>query len=85
MGLDAARGKKTFDGVVGRYLDLNADGIKLGGICLVAGLGPQNDSRRDGTYAYYISEPVVNNDAKGIAPLILCYTEVKRALKSMKL
>lgn len=81
----AARGKKTFDGVVGRYLDLNADGIKLGGICLVAGLGPQNDSRRDGTYAYYISEPVVNNDAKGIAPLILCYTEVKRALKSMKL
>ena len=31
----AARGKKTFDGVVGRYLDLNADGIKLGGICSI--------------------------------------------------
>ena len=31
-----------------------------------------------GSYAYYISEPVVQNDAKGVAPFVLCYTEVKR-------
>ena len=47
-------------------------------ICLVAGLGPENNRRRDGSYAYYISEPVVQNDAKGVAPFLLCYTEVKR-------
>ena len=34
--------------------------------------------RRDGSYAYYISEPVVENDAKGVAPFVLAYTEIKR-------
>ena len=44
----------------------------------MAGLGPENNRRRDGTFEYYISEPVVENDAKGVAPFILCYTEMKR-------
>ena len=44
----------------------------------MAGLGPEDNRRRDGSYAYYISEPVVCNDAKGVAPFVLCYTEVKR-------
>lgn len=75
----AAMGKKTFDGICEKYLSVNDDGeLDLGGICLVAGLGPEKDRRRDGTYEYYISEPVVTNDAKGVAPFVLCYTEVKR-------
>ena len=75
----AAKGKRTFDGIVKKYLSFDEDGqLELGGICLVAGLGPENNRRRDGSYAYYISEPVVKNDAKGVAPLLLCYTEVKR-------
>lgn len=74
----AAQGQKTFDGIVSRYLTFRDDGIELGGICLVAGLGPENNRRRDGTYQYYISEPVVKNDAKGVAPLVLAYTEVRR-------
>jgi unsaturated rhamnogalacturonyl hydrolase len=52
--------------------------LNLGGICLVAGLGPENNRRRDGSYEYYISEPVVENDAKGVAPFVLAYTEIKR-------
>lgn len=77
----AAFGKKTFDGICEKYLKINENGgLDLGGICLVAGLGPENNRRRDGTYAYYISEPVVENDAKGVAPFILCYTEIKRSL-----
>ena len=40
------------------------------------GLGPENNRRRDGTYEYYISEPVVENDAKGLAPFLMCYTEL---------
>ena len=52
--------------------------MNLDHICLVAGLGPENNRRRDGTYAYYISEPIVKNDAKGVAPFLLCYTEMLR-------
>ena len=75
----AAKGQKTFDGIVKKYLSFDEDGrLELGGICLVAGLGPEDNRRRDGSYAYYISEPVVKNDAKGVAPLLLCYTEVRR-------
>ena len=74
----AAKGKKTFSGIGEKYLSFTGDALNLGGICLVAGLGPENNRRRDGSYEYYISEPVVENDAKGVAPFILCYTEIKR-------
>lgn len=74
----AAKGEKTFRGIVDKYLSFTDGDLNLGGICLVAGLGPENNRRRDGSYAYYISEPVVENDAKGVAPFLLCYTEVKR-------
>lgn len=75
----AEAGRKTFDGICEKYLTVSEDGeLNLGGICLVAGLGPETNKRRDGSYEYYISEPVVENDAKGVAPFVLCYTEVKR-------
>ena len=74
----AAKGKKTFSGIGEKYLSFTGDTLNLGGICLVAGLGPETNRRRDGSYEYYISEPVVENDAKGVAPFILCYTEIKR-------
>ena len=62
-----------------RYLKIKDDGdLNLSGICLVAGLGPENNTRRDGSFEYYISEPIVENDAKGGAPFILCYTEILR-------
>ena len=72
------RGKKTFDGIVDHYLKVRDGMIELQNICLVAGLGPENNRRRDGSYEYYISEPVVSNDAKGAAPFVLCYTEIRR-------
>lgn len=75
----ASFGKETFDGICERYLKISDSGeLNLGGICLVAGLGPENNTRRDGSYEYYISEPIVENDAKGVAPFILCYTEILR-------
>lgn len=74
----AGQGEKTFNGIIDRYLTFTETGLNLGGICLVAGLGPENNRRRDGSYAYYISEPVVENDAKGVAPFVLAYTEIKR-------
>lgn len=75
----AEMGKRTFDGICRKYLKITEDGdLNLEGICLVAGLGPEKDLRRDGSYEYYISEPIVNNDAKGVAPFVLSYMEVKR-------
>ncbi len=60
-------GVEIFNGICDKYLTVKEDGdLNLGGICLVAGLGPENNTRRDGTYEYYISEPVVENDAKGV-------------------
>ena len=73
-------GLGIFDGICKKYLSINEDGdLNLGGICLVAGLGPENNLRRDGSYEYYISEPIVENDAKGVGPLIMAYTEVIKA------
>lgn len=78
----AEKGLRTFRGIVENHLSFSGDEMQLGGICLVAGLGPESDRRRDGTYAYYISEPIVQNDAKGVAPLVMCYTEVLRLNQS---
>ncbi|MBQ7182934.1 MAG: glycoside hydrolase family 88 protein [Clostridia bacterium] len=74
----ASLGQKTFDGIVSTQLSFTDDELNLNSICLVAGLGPENNRRRDGSVAYYLSEPIVQNDAKGVAPLLMCYTEIKR-------
>lgn len=71
-------GIKAFQGICDKYLKETEDGLNLGGICLVAGLGPANDLKRDGTFEYYMSEPIVENDAKGVGPLLLAYTELRR-------
>lgn len=70
-------GEKAFYGIVDHRLTKNADGTPcVTGICLVAGLG--GEQHRDGSVAYYLSEPVVQNDAKGVGPLLLAYTEMLR-------
>lgn len=71
-------GLEIFEGICNTYLTVKNEDLNLGGICLVAGLGPENNLRRDGTYEYYMSEPIVENDAKGVGPFIMAYTEVKR-------
>lgn len=79
----AAYGEKAFYGTCDKYLGVSADGkLQLSGICLVAGLGGAN--HRDGSLEYYFSEPVVENDAKGVGPLLLAYTEVLAAQTSIR-
>ncbi len=75
---DAAVGKGIFDAICNRYLKEEDGKLTLSGICLVAGLGPEDNRRRDGSYSYYISEPIVVNDAKGLAPFLMSYIEVLR-------
>ncbi len=70
---------KAFQAIMDRYMTVDEAGdMHLGGICLVAGLGPENNKRRDGSYEYYMSEPVVTDDAKGVGPFLLAYTELCR-------
>lgn len=69
-------GKKAFDGICEKYLSTEEGKMSLGGICLVAGLGGPN--KRDGSYEYYMSEPIVKDDAKGVGPFLLAYTELRK-------
>jgi unsaturated rhamnogalacturonyl hydrolase len=47
--------------------------LHLTDICKVAGLG--GNPYRDGSYAYYVNEPVVTGDFKGLGPFILASLE----------
>ena len=73
-------GEKAIDGICKRYLKEKDGEMSLGGICLVAGLGGKDN--RPGTYDYYMSEPVVEDDAKGVGPFLLAYTELLRYKKN---
>jgi unsaturated rhamnogalacturonyl hydrolase len=48
--------------------------------CSVAGLGgsPSNGHYRSGSFDYYISEPIVKNDLKGVGPFILAGIEMEK-------
>ena len=75
------QGKAIFDGICKKYLTQNDDGtLSLDGICLVAGLGPEKNPRRDGSYEYYISEPIVSTDAKGVAPFVMAFVELRKGM-----
>ena len=51
--------------------------------CAVAGLGGlSNGKMRDGSFDYYVGEPIVNNDLKGIGPFILAGIELQQLLKA---
>lgn len=56
--------------------------ISLTQCCQVAGLGYTNAQGRvrDGSFDYYVSEPVVDNDLKGVGPFILAGIELQQLL-----
>ncbi len=63
------RAKKSFDGIITEFVLMTNDGlVNLNKNCAVAGLG--GAGKRDGSYAYYISEPIVVNDPKGMGAFI---------------
>ncbi|MCR5288890.1 MAG: glycoside hydrolase family 88 protein [Treponema sp.] len=68
-------GKAAFEGICKTYLLTDNEELHLGGICLMAGLGPEDKPNRDGSFEYYMSEPIVEDDAKGVGPFILAYNE----------
>jgi len=72
--LEAAR--KAWVSIQERFVAPCEDGLlSLGGICQVAGLGGK--PYRDGSCRYYLSEPVVRDDYKGLGPFILAALEME--------
>lgn len=70
--------EKSYQGLLDQFTLVHADGkLSMTGQCLVAGLG----FGRDGSYSYYMSEPIVSNDAKGNGPFILAGVEMYKLLK----
>jgi unsaturated rhamnogalacturonyl hydrolase len=68
---------RAFDGLVQEFVRVYPDGqISLTNQCLVAGLG----YGRDGSYRYYMSEPLSKDDPKATAPFILAAVELQRLL-----
>lgn len=73
----ALEAQKCYDGLINNFIKVDDDGeIHLTQGCSVAGLG--GDPYRDGSYEYYISEPVRDNDPKGIGPFMLASLEIER-------
>ncbi len=84
-------GVKAYHGIISHFIQENADStISLTHCCSVAGLGPgisdkvmkaapgvKENRRRDGSFKYYISEPVRDNDPKGIGPFIWASLEME--------
>ena len=66
--------EKAYRGILENFIHDNGDGtISLTKCCSVAGLG--GNPYRDGSYQYYISEPVRDNDPKGVGPFIMASLE----------
>lgn len=69
--------KKAYLGIVENLIKQNSDGtLSLIKCCSVAGLG--GDPYRDGSYEYYIKEPVRDNDPKGVGPFIMASLEYSK-------
>jgi unsaturated rhamnogalacturonyl hydrolase len=73
--------KKGFEGILKNFIKENEDGtISLTNCCAVAGLG--GNPYRDGSYEYYISTEVRDNDPKGVGPFIMACIEMHKAVKT---
>ena len=71
-----ANAQKGYAGILKRFVDKNADGqVQLKGTVKVSGLGGK--PYRDGSFAYYMSEPVIINDWKGVGAYLLAGAEME--------
>lgn len=72
---------KGFDGLVKEFIKKESDGsYTITNCCSVGGLGG-SPRYRDGSFEYYISEPVIENDPKSVAPFIWAAIENEIKLK----
>lgn len=79
-------GVKAYNGILKQFIKVNTDKtISLTRCCAVSGLGPgpgpyvkKPNYKRDGSFEYYMSEPIRDNDAKGVGPFIWASLEMEQ-------
>lgn len=79
-------GVKAYNGILKQFIKVNADKtISLTRCCAVSGLGPgpgpyvkKPNYKRDGSFEYYMGEPIRDNDAKGVGPFIWASLEMEQ-------
>jgi len=70
--------RKGYDGIIKTFVDKNAAGqVEFKGTVKVSGLG--GNPYRDGSYEYYVGEPVIVNDWKGIGAFLLAGAEIENS------
>ena len=68
---------KGFDGLINKLVTVDENGeVHLNQICKSAGLG--GDPYRDGSYEYYLSEPILTDNSHGLGPFIMAALELNR-------
>ena len=68
---------KGWNGLLKTFITVAPNGmVTLTGTCRSAGLG--GEPYRDGSYDYYMSEPIVSNDLKGVGPFIMAAVEAQK-------
>lgn len=73
-----ATAQKAFQGLIDHLITVDSSGaMTISKCCSVAGLG--GEPYRDGSFEYYISEPVRNDDPKATGPFILASLEFEQA------
>ncbi|WP_440904786.1 glycoside hydrolase family 88/105 protein [Catenovulum sp. SX2] len=76
-------GLKAYQGVIDQLISTNEfNHISINQVCAVAGLG--GNPYRDGSYEYYISEPVRADDPKAVGPFILASLLIEERQQALK-
>ena len=69
--------RRGYDGIVKKFIKEENGQTNLHGTVKVSGLGGK--PYRDGSFEYYMSEPVIINDAKGIGAFLMASNEMEVA------
>jgi len=73
-------GRRAYDGLLKEFIEVDKDGlITIHRAVAVVGLGgdPEKERYRDGTYEYYVTEKVHDNDPKAVGPFIFASMEME--------
>ena len=79
------KGKKAYNALIKNFIKVNPDKtISITNCCSVSGLGPgpneyvtKPNYKRDGSFEYYMSEPIRDNDNKSVGPFIWASLEME--------
>lgn len=67
----------AYDGILRNLFRIDDDGtVNITGCCMVAGLG--GNPYRDGSFEYYMSEPIRDNAPKATGPFIMGCIELDK-------